>query len=113
MPLTLHAKVLWALQEQAFERLGGNETVRTEVRLIPATHRDLKAGSDAGKFQPDPYYRTAIPCPRVHALMVFMLCNKTMATSSAVPERSCGARSTRILAIRRRAALPTGRTLVW
>src|SRR5262249_30830993 len=43
MPLVLQAKVLRVLQEQAFERVGGNETVRTDVRLIAATHRDLKA----------------------------------------------------------------------
>src|SRR5207237_449589 len=57
MPLALQAKMLRALQEQAFERVGGNETVRTDVRLIAATHRDLKAWSDAGKFRPDLYYR--------------------------------------------------------
>ena len=43
MPLTLQAKLLRVLQEQSFERVGGNETVRTDVRLIAATHRDLKA----------------------------------------------------------------------
>src|SRR5262249_57966884 len=48
------------LQEQAFERLGGNETIRTDVRLIAATHRDLKAWSDEGKFRPDLYYRLGV-----------------------------------------------------
>ena len=57
MPLALQAKVLRLLQEQAFERLGGNETVRTDVRLIAATHRDLKAWSEQGKFRPDLFYR--------------------------------------------------------
>jgi two-component system nitrogen regulation response regulator GlnG len=42
MPLALQAKMLRLLQDQAFERVGGNETVRTDVRLIAATHRDLK-----------------------------------------------------------------------
>jgi DNA-binding NtrC family response regulator len=60
MPLALQAKMLRALQEQAFERVGGNETVRTDVRLIAATHRDLKAWSDAGKFRPDLYYRLSV-----------------------------------------------------
>src|SRR5205085_9544223 len=60
MPLALQAKMLRALQEQAFERVGGNETVRTDVRLIAATHRDLKAWSDAGKFRPDLYYRLGV-----------------------------------------------------
>src|SRR6202035_695925 len=57
MPLALQAKMLRLLQEQAFERVGGNETIRTDVRLIAATHRDLKAWSDEGKFRPDLYYR--------------------------------------------------------
>jgi two-component system nitrogen regulation response regulator GlnG len=54
------AKLLRVLQEQAFERLGGAETVRTDVRLIAATHRDLKAWSDEGKFRPDLYYRLGV-----------------------------------------------------
>jgi DNA-binding NtrC family response regulator len=57
MPLALQAKILRLLQEQVFERVGGNETVRTDVRLIAATHRDLKAWSAEGKFRPDLYYR--------------------------------------------------------
>jgi DNA-binding NtrC family response regulator len=54
------AKLLRVLQEQTFERLGGGETVRTDVRLIAATHRDLKAWSDEGKFRPDLYYRLGV-----------------------------------------------------
>jgi two-component system nitrogen regulation response regulator GlnG len=57
MPLALQAKVLRLLQDQAFERIGGNETVRTDVRLIAATHRDLAAWSNEGKFRPDLYFR--------------------------------------------------------
>ena len=60
MPPGLQAKVLRLLQEQAFERVGGNETVRTDVRLIAATHRDLKAWSEEGKFRPDLYYRLGV-----------------------------------------------------
>ena len=48
------------LQEQAFERVGGNETVQTDVRIIAATHRDLKAWSAEGKFRPDLYYRLSV-----------------------------------------------------
>jgi DNA-binding NtrC family response regulator len=57
MPLALQAKVLRVLQEQTFERVGGSETIRTDVRLIAATHRDLKTWSEQGKFRPDLYYR--------------------------------------------------------
>jgi two-component system nitrogen regulation response regulator GlnG len=60
MPLSLQAKMLRLLQEQAFERVGGNETIRTDVRLIAATHRDLKAWSEEGKFRPDLYYRLGV-----------------------------------------------------
>src|SRR5262249_59231497 len=57
MPLALQAKMLRLLQVQAFERVGGNEMVQTDVRLIAATHRDLKAWSEQGKFRTDLYYR--------------------------------------------------------
>jgi two-component system nitrogen regulation response regulator GlnG len=60
MPLALQAKILRLLQEQSFERVGGNETVRTDVRLIAASHRDLKALSTEGKFRPDLYYRLSV-----------------------------------------------------
>jgi two-component system nitrogen regulation response regulator GlnG len=60
MPPALQGKVLRLLQEQAFERVGGNETIRTDVRLIAATHRDLKAWSEDGKFRPDLYYRLGV-----------------------------------------------------
>src|SRR3954453_13775269 len=60
MPAATQAKMLRVLQEQAFERVGGNETIRTDVRLIAATHRDLKAWSEEGKFRPDLYYRVGV-----------------------------------------------------
>ncbi len=60
MPPALQSKLLRVLQEQAFERVGGNETVRTDVRVIAATHHDLKAESADGKFRPDLYYRLGV-----------------------------------------------------
>ena len=60
MPPALQAKMLRVLQEQSFERVGGNETVKTNVRLIAATHRDLKAMSEDGRFRPDLYYRLGV-----------------------------------------------------
>jgi DNA-binding NtrC family response regulator len=60
MPPPTQAKVLRVLHEQAFERVGGSETIRTDVRLIAATHRDLKAWSVEGKFRPDLYYRLGV-----------------------------------------------------
>ena len=60
MPLLLQAKVLRLLQEQVFERVGGNESVRTNVRLIAATHRDLKQHVASGKFRLDLFYRLGV-----------------------------------------------------
>src|SRR4051794_7221246 len=60
MPLASQAKVLRLLQEQAFERVGGSETVRTDVGLIAATPRDLEAWSAEGRFRPDLYYRLGV-----------------------------------------------------
>jgi DNA-binding NtrC family response regulator len=60
MPLALQAKVLRLLQEQTFERVGGNETIRTDVRIIASTHRDLKARSEEEKFRSDLYYRLGV-----------------------------------------------------
>lgn len=57
MPLALQGKILRLLQDQRFERVGGNETVQTDVRIIAATHRDLEAMADEGDFRPDLYYR--------------------------------------------------------
>jgi two-component system nitrogen regulation response regulator GlnG len=51
------AKVLRLLQEQQFERLGGAETIRTDVRLLAATNKDLRAMVAAGGFREDLYYR--------------------------------------------------------
>jgi two-component system nitrogen regulation response regulator GlnG len=60
MPAALQPKILRLLQEQVFERVGGNETIRTDVRVIAATHRDLAAWSAEGKFRPDLYYRLGV-----------------------------------------------------
>src|SRR5262245_8502187 len=60
MPLATQSKVLRILQEQEFVRLGGEETIRTDVRIIAATHRDLKQWSEEGKFRPDRYHRISV-----------------------------------------------------
>jgi formate hydrogenlyase transcriptional activator len=55
--LELQAKLLRVLQEGEFERLGGTQTLRVNVRLIGATHRDLAAMISRGEFRSDLYYR--------------------------------------------------------
>jgi len=57
MPLELQPKLLRAIQDQEFERLGGNRTIRTNVRFVAATNRDLKAMVDENSFRADLYYR--------------------------------------------------------
>src|SRR5438045_4778379 len=53
----MQAKLLRLLQEQRFERVGGNETIKTDVRIIAATNSDLESMVTDGKFRPDLYYR--------------------------------------------------------
>ena len=60
MPLATQGKILRLLQDQKFERVGGNETIQTDVRVIAATNRDLRALSEQGKFRPDLYYRLSV-----------------------------------------------------
>jgi len=53
----VQGKLLRLLQEQRFERVGGNQTIQTDVRIIAATHRDLETMSNEGTFRSDLYYR--------------------------------------------------------
>jgi formate hydrogenlyase transcriptional activator len=57
IPLDLQSKLLRAIQEQELERLGGNRTIRVDIRFIAATNRNLKQMVDEGKFRSDLYYR--------------------------------------------------------
>jgi DNA-binding NtrC family response regulator len=57
MSLSLQSKVLRVLQEQRFERVGGTETVNTDVRIITATNRNLEKMVADGEFREDLYYR--------------------------------------------------------
>jgi len=57
MSLSTQAKVLRVLQEQRFERLGGNETIQVDVRVIAATNISVEEAIKEGKFREDLYYR--------------------------------------------------------
>ncbi len=57
LPAETQVALLRVLQEKEFQRVGSNQTIRTNVRIIAATHRDLPAAIEAGTFRSDLYYR--------------------------------------------------------
>jgi len=57
MPLLLQSKILRVLQNQTFERVGGNRTINTDVRVVAATHCDLESMVQTGAFREDLLYR--------------------------------------------------------
>jgi formate hydrogenlyase transcriptional activator len=57
MPLDMQVKLLRVLQEKEIERIGGRQTIKTDVRIIAATNRNLEKEIAAGKFRLDLYYR--------------------------------------------------------
>ncbi len=60
IPLTTQVKLLRVLQEKEFERVGDNKTISIDVRVISATHKDLKTMSSNGEFREDLYYRIGV-----------------------------------------------------
>jgi formate hydrogenlyase transcriptional activator len=64
IPLELQSKLLRAIQEQEFERLGASRTIHTDIRFIAASNRNLKAMVERGDFRSDLYYRLHVfPLP--------------------------------------------------
>ncbi|MDO9139615.1 MAG: sigma 54-interacting transcriptional regulator [Methylobacter sp.] len=68
LSLSAQAKLLRVLQEQEFERVGGCETIRVDVRVIAATHRNLAEEVSLGRFRSDLYYRLNVFPVEVPAL---------------------------------------------
>jgi len=57
MPLTMQVKLLRVIQERSFERVGSNKSIKSDVRIVAATHRDLELLIEDGRFREDLYYR--------------------------------------------------------
>ncbi|MGQ9687413.1 MAG: sigma-54-dependent transcriptional regulator [Desulfobaccales bacterium] len=68
IPLTIQVKLLRFLQEREFQRIGGERTLKADVRLISATHQDLSAMVKQGSFREDLLYRLNVVTLRIPAL---------------------------------------------
>jgi transcriptional regulator with GAF, ATPase, and Fis domain len=68
LPLDLQVKLLRVLQEGEFERVGATKTIRVNVRVIAATHRDMQQAMESGRFRPDLFYRLNVFPLQVPAL---------------------------------------------
>ncbi len=68
MTLDLQVKLLRVLQEREFQRMGSNETIKTDIRIVAATNRDLAAYVRDGRFREDLYYRLNVIAMHLPAL---------------------------------------------
>ena len=99
MPLETQGKIVRALQDQTFERLGGSARVKVDVRVLSATNKDLQAEIAAGRFREDLFYRLSVVPVKVPALKdrredVPVLARQFIARSaesSGMPERELSA----------------------
>src|SRR4029077_7000308 len=68
MPLETQGKIVRALQDSTFERLGGSGRIKVDVRVLSTTNKDLQSEIAAGRFREDLYYRLAVVPLKVPAL---------------------------------------------
>ena len=90
---SVQVKLLRVLEERTFERVGGNETVETDIRLISATNKDLRRLVEEGKFREDLFFRldvvnVTIPPLRERADDIPLLCRHFIEEFSAVNGKS-------------------------
>ncbi|MGH7724180.1 MAG: sigma-54-dependent transcriptional regulator [Candidatus Eiseniibacteriota bacterium] len=89
---TLQVKLLQAIEEKAFVRVGGNETIRADVRIVAATNRDLESAVTEGAFREDLFYRLnifpiALPALRERRGDLVPLVHFFLARAGAPPEK--------------------------
>nr|WP_239470921.1 sigma 54-interacting transcriptional regulator [Archangium violaceum] len=92
IPLELQAKLLRVLEERQIRRLGSNVHVPVDVRIIAATHRDLRAEVNAGRFRSDLFFRLAVvrislPALRERPEDIPVIAEQLLAGAGADPER--------------------------
>jgi two-component system nitrogen regulation response regulator NtrX len=99
MPLETQGKIVRALQDQTFERMGGSARVKVDVRVIATSNRDLQAEIAASRFREDLYYRLAVVPLKVPSLKerredvpaLARLFMQRSAESSGIPSRELSA----------------------
>jgi transcriptional regulator with PAS, ATPase and Fis domain len=112
LPLELQPKLLRALEERQFRRVGGNSVQNVDVRVIAATNRDLRTEVNEGRFRSDLYFRLAlirikVPALREHLEDIPLLVERLLGNSrNAAPEIAASLRSPNFLATLQRATWP-------
>lgn len=95
IPLSTQVKLLRVLQEKSFERVGGSETIKVDVRLIAATNRDLEAMLEERTFRDDLYYRInvisiSVPPLREHKSDIHPLIDHFLRKFSTLNKKQVG-----------------------
>ncbi len=97
LPLHMQVKLLRAIQERAFERVGGTQTIRADVRIVAATHKDLETLMSKGLFRDDLFYRLNVfpidlPPLRERTEDIPLLIEGYLALATRVGQRGIGSR---------------------
>jgi NtrC-family two-component system response regulator AlgB len=93
LPIPLQTKFLRFLQDQRFERVGGEQTIQVNTRIIAATNRDLQREISTGRFRVDLYYRLnvislRVPALREHSEDLLTLAEKLLVEAAARNRRT-------------------------
>ncbi len=111
LPAELQPKLLRVLETREIRRVGTNTYVPVDVRIIAATHRDLRAEVNAGRFRSDLFFRLAVlrltlPPVRQRPEDLGLLVERTLSTLGADPERTQALRSPGFISRLQQAAWP-------